>query len=379
MSSKFSDEDPHEHDSDIDADSTYSHVPSIEEEMDSGDDIGAVRAADAEAYTDGDGDRHGDEVRDEDEDEEAVSASYRDGNQLSLHDDHYDVNTTGRSELTAAAAAAASSSSFSPSSAPSSFSPSPSPSSSSSSSSHHSSSRRSSLLHPPDSSSLEIPPASRSTSAPVGETGREGGIKKSRSTDLIRAKLEEQVVKLDAAIRDIKEVGPQVEDALLETLDYDNHEDTATELSMESAKLHSKVMLLMTVFMTVLIAFVTAMLMYCVSHSVDFLLQSKFTLLQQLISSNPAAAYFAYVFINCGLTAVASSMVSILAPYARGGGVPYAMAYLNGTNTLDHFSFRVVIVKVVALAFTISGGLTMGMEEGEKERESGEGDRQDKR
>ena len=42
--------------------------------------------------------------------------------------------------------------------------------------------------------------------------------------------------------------------------------------------------------------------------------------------------------------------------------MPYALSYLNGTNVAPYFSPRIVLVKTVSLIFTISGGLTLGME-----------------
>ena len=116
--------------------------------------------------------------------------------------------------------------------------------------------------------------------------------------------------------------------------------------------------------MMVLIGFVTAMLMYGVSEGVQ-LLYSREGLRPPPPSSKQArraGAYFAFLFMNLAITAVGSSLVAILAPHARGGGVPYALSYLNGTNVADYFSPRIVLVKAASLIFTISGGLTLGME-----------------
>ena len=171
--------------------------------------------------------------------------------------------------------------------------------------------------------------------------------------------------RLDALVRGLDDEGVDwVEDHILETLDYDSHEDTMNELSIEQGgALHTHYLLLLKVFMMVLIGFVTAMLMYGVSQGVQLLYGGKVAATTSLIQSGQGAgAYFAFLCMNLAITAVGSSLVAILAPHARGGGVPYALSYLNGTNVADYFSPRIVLVKAASLIFTISGGLTLGME-----------------
>ena len=172
--------------------------------------------------------------------------------------------------------------------------------------------------------------------------------------------------RLDALVRGLEEEGvvDYVEDHILETLDYDAHEDTMAELAIDKGgALHSHYLLLLKLIMMVLIGFVTAMLMYGVSQGVQLLYGGKVSATTRLIEQGQgAAAYFAFLFINLAITGVASSLVAIVAPHARGGGVPYALSYLNGTNVADYFSPRIVLVKAAALIFTIAGGLTLGME-----------------
>ena len=136
------------------------------------------------------------------------------------------------------------------------------------------------------------------------------------------------------------------------------------ELAIEkSGALHTNYLLLLKVLMMILIGFVTAMLMYCVTQGVQLIFANKTSATTSLIATgNAAGAYFAFMFLNLAITAVASSLVAIVAPHARGGGVPYALSYLNGTNVAPYFSPRIVLVKTVSLIFTISGGLTLGME-----------------
>ena len=155
-----------------------------------------------------------------------------------------------------------------------------------------------------------------------------------------------------------------VQDYLLDSMDYDKDEDYVNEDAMEKrGALHQHLTLLLQFLMTVAVAFVTAMIMYVVSHSVEamhhFKVHSVFAALEE---GEGAKAYFTYLGISLLYCVSAAAMVSILAPRARGGGVPYVMAYLNGTNVMDYFSARIVGVKSLALICTIAGGLTQGME-----------------
>ena len=159
----------------------------------------------------------------------------------------------------------------------------------------------------------------------------------------------------------------QIDDAQLASLDYDNFLDYVYDKQLEedeaSSRRHRISLLLLRFAITVLIAFVTAMLMYFVNTVVRWASAKRIDTTVQLIATGySAAAYFSFVFASIAITAVASFMCTVIAPHARGGGVPYLFAYLNGTNVYEYFTFRILAVKVCALAFTIAGGLTLGME-----------------
>lgn len=166
------------------------------------------------------------------------------------------------------------------------------------------------------------------------------------------------------ALRGSVDDGPMVEDHVLETMDFDKDEDYVNEDFMEKKHaIHRHVTLLLQFFMTVLIAFVTAMGMFCVSHLVELLWDAKVDAVLDLIEDDdPAGAYFTLLAISLAFVIVSSVLVAVVAPHARGGGVPFVMAYLNGTNVMEHFSLRIVLVKTASLIFTITGGLTLGME-----------------
>ena len=159
----------------------------------------------------------------------------------------------------------------------------------------------------------------------------------------------------------------QIDDAQLASLDYDNFlglvYDKQLEDDAEGSGRHRLILLALRFALTVLIAFITAMLMYFVNSVVHWASAKRIDTTVRLIATGySAAAYFSFVAASIAITAVASFMCTVIAPHARGGGVPYLFAYLNGTNVYEYFTFRIVAVKVCALAFTIAGGLTLGME-----------------
>lgn len=165
-------------------------------------------------------------------------------------------------------------------------------------------------------------------------------------------------------LRGSHDSGPLVDDYILTTMDFDKDEDYVNEDFMErKSAIHRHLTLFLQFLMTVAIAFVTAMLMFIVSHSVESLFEFKVDSVLELVEHGEAAGgYFALLALSLLFVTISSAMVAIVAPHARGGGVPYVLAYLNGTNVIEYFSWRIVLVKTISLIFTIAGGLTLGME-----------------
>ena len=188
-----------------------------------------------------------------------------------------------------------------------------------------------------------------------------------RTAATVNARVEEEAERMVKALRGEEEdASQQVHDVQMESLNYDNLLDYVNERAVDDAgeqRRHQLHLLLLKVAMTVLIAFTTAMLMYLVNSIVKWASATRINTTVGLIASNYSAlAYFSFVLASIAITAVSSFLCTVIAPHARGGGVPYLFAYLNGTNVLQFFTLRIVAVKVVALAFTIAGGLTLGME-----------------
>jgi len=159
--------------------------------------------------------------------------------------------------------------------------------------------------------------------------------------------------------------GPLVEDHVLETMDFDKDEDYVNEDFMEKrSALHRRFTLFLQFIMTVAIAFVTAVCMYIVIHGVEFFFDFKIESTLHLIEEAHDAwrGYFTYLFMNLLYTGIAAALVAIIAPMARGGGVPFVQAYLNGTNLMESFTPRIVVIKTFSLLFTIAGGLPLGQE-----------------
>ncbi len=153
---------------------------------------------------------------------------------------------------------------------------------------------------------------------------------------------------------------------MMETLNYDNIMDLRHEIEIETdskSKRHDYSLTVLKFLVTITIALFTAILYYAVSNLVLWAFHKRVDFALDLIADGKAAgAYFWFIFASLALTAVSSSLVAFVAPPAKGGGVPYAMAYLNGTNVSNFFTLRVVAVKALALGFAIAGGLTVGME-----------------
>ena len=219
-----------------------------------------------------------------------------------------------------------------------------------------------------------------------------------RTAANVSERVEENAERVVKALRGAEEdASQQVQDVQMESLNYDNLLDYVNERAVNDDKAqqrrHTCNLLLLKVAMTVAIAFTTAMLMsqhtrttatcralaLCLLRPLTYLPSSRRryfvntivkwasakridTTVGLIETGYSALAYFSYTVASIAITAIASFLCTVIAPHARGGGVPYLFAYLNGTNVLQFFTLRIVSVKVVALAFTIAGGLTLGME-----------------
>ena len=115
-----------------------------------------------------------------------------------------------------------------------------------------------------------------------------------RAGAVLMRELEEGTEAAIAALRGKHDDGPLVEDHLLESIDYDKDEDYVNEDSMERrSMLHQKLTLLLQFLMTVAVAFVTAMVMFCVHHLVETTSDWKVeTVLHLLEEGEGAAGYF---------------------------------------------------------------------------------------
>lgn len=169
-----------------------------------------------------------------------------------------------------------------------------------------------------------------------------------------------------------------MEDAMLETLDYDDtsgiqqqqqHNNNTNNLAYSNNKMKQRKLNRISIFMcqlilTMLIAFITSICMYIVSSIITFFVSNRVNVVMNLLENeqNDAAAYFVKIAVSLAYCLISACMVAIIASDARGSGVPFCMAYLNGTNVNQFFKLRILIVKVFSLAFTIASGLTLGKE-----------------
>jgi len=151
--------------------------------------------------------------------------------------------------------------------------------------------------------------------------------------------------------------------ALMNALDYDNYLDQLSQSSVATTRTDALRLLLLKFAMTGLVAFVTAMIGYFMMRVLEFLGEHRSEIVAELIEKgNHAGAFFAKLGIMQALAFIASALTLYLAPRAAGGGMPYVMAYLNGTYIPQYLTWRIVWVKVVALVCVIAAGLPLGME-----------------
>ena len=147
----------------------------------------------------------------------------------------------------------------------------------------------------------------------------------------------------DTHLRGIEPVKSTVEDAMLETLDYDMNEQTnhattnnnyesmydsgnhafSTKIHHDNAPPNSIILFLLQLILTMLIAFITAIAMYLVSSIITYCVQWRVTLVMNLLEDdqNAAGAYFAKIGISIAYCLISACMVAIVASDARGSGV----------------------------------------------------------
>jgi chloride channel 7 len=173
------------------------------------------------------------------------------------------------------------------------------------------------------------------------------------------------------SIRGIEAPGSEkqtVEDEQLASHNYDLMEDHINTLALDStskmrSEIQGHILTFLQLLLTIAVAFLTALAMFCVSRVVEVCAEWRIeTTLDLIREQKPYGAYLALLGISLSLAFISTVLVVFLAPHAKGGGVPYVQAYLNGTNVASYFSTRIVLVKIIALGFTIAAGFSLGME-----------------
>lgn len=74
-----------------------------------------------------------------------------------------------------------------------------------------------------------------------------------------------------------------------------------------------------------------------------------------------ASAFFAFQFLSMFL-ALISGLMCWIEPPAAGSGIPEIIAFLNGINLSNAVNFRVLVLKVFAMSFSVAAGLPIGKE-----------------
>ncbi|ONK76713.1 uncharacterized protein A4U43_C03F31350 [Asparagus officinalis] len=71
-------------------------------------------------------------------------------------------------------------------------------------------------------------------------------------------------------------------------------------------------------------------------------------------------AFGVFVMSNFVLTMLAAVLTAYIAPAAAGSGIPEVMAYLNGVDLPEVFSFRTLVIKVIGCIAAVSSSLHVG-------------------
>ncbi|KAJ3125061.1 hypothetical protein HK098_000618 [Nowakowskiella sp. JEL0407] len=160
-------------------------------------------------------------------------------------------------------------------------------------------------------------------------------------------------VKMEAANK-----SKTVESADYHLPDTINHRQRMLGVSTKHIWYTEGLYLLLTIFIAVVIALVTAIVYF----SFGTLGELRYQLAEYIITEDPFTLFIAYV-VNSTIMitlVVASSCLMIYAPMAVGSGIPGVIAYLNGIRIPDVLSLKTLLAKSFGLILAVSSGLPVG-------------------
>ena len=114
--------------------------------------------------------------------------------------------------------------------------------------------------------------------------------------------------------------------------------------------------------MVVLIGFGSALVVRALSDAAKVMMVKKLELVHHMqLQSGAIAAWAVHAGLGLCFVCVAFTC-AVLAPFAKGSGLPHLIAYLNGCKLIGFTSFRTLCAKLVGTSFSLAAGLFVGPE-----------------
>jgi len=110
----------------------------------------------------------------------------------------------------------------------------------------------------------------------------------------------------------------------------------------------------------IVVGCISYLIHYCVAMLLDFRVIDKAQ--EHMAAGEVGLAYAWFVGLSVSFVTASTLMVNFIAPAAGGSGIPELKAYLNGTAIRHYFTLKTLVVKVIGVILSVSGGLTVGKE-----------------
>ena len=112
-----------------------------------------------------------------------------------------------------------------------------------------------------------------------------------------------------------------------------------------------------------LVGVITGTLAALVAQAVEALGGWKFEMATEMLQHGQTSlAYVFFVGVSTAFTTIAALLVVGVEPVAAGSGIPQLKAYLNGTAYMRLLQVKTLVVKLVGVTFSVTGGLIIGKE-----------------
>uniref|UniRef100_A0A8C4PZB4 Chloride channel protein n=1 Tax=Eptatretus burgeri TaxID=7764 RepID=A0A8C4PZB4_EPTBU len=153
-----------------------------------------------------------------------------------------------------------------------------------------------------------------------------------------------------------------------ESLDYDNCEN---QLFLEEERKIGprgfRVVEISRWFICLLIGILTALIACIIDIIIEKFADLKYLVLKDKIDAftlngGLSVSLVIWATMNAGIVMLGSILVAFVEPVAAGSGVPQIKCYLNGVKIPHVVRLKTLLVKVLGVIFSVSGGLAVGKE-----------------